>query len=213
MKKIFAWSGILLLPVFLLLQPFLIKVRVECKSQFGICPEEVVSKINNIKSKSLWQVKSAISKTLKNDPMVSDFSTQFKLPNILLLNLLIKTPFFAIKDRTTSKLYLTSRDGSILTEAQSTQLPIIEQDGIVPNLFALNLILGVYQMYQVGYGTITNDTLTVDMPGPLRVIFPLEGDREVLLGSLRLVYSKIEGSGNPNKYSQIDLRFVSPVLR
>jgi len=50
------------------------------------------------------------------------------------------------------------------------------------------------------------------MKDGFRVIFPLEGDTQVLLGSLRLIYSKIQTSGNPEGFRQVDLRFVSPVL-
>jgi hypothetical protein len=80
------------------------------------------------------------------------------------------------------------------------------------DLFALNLILGVNEMYQVLYGTITNDALVVDIPPSVRVIFPLEGDSEILLGSLRLVYTKVTTS-YLGIYSQIDMRYKNPVLR
>jgi hypothetical protein len=53
--------------------------------------------------------------------------------------------------------------------------------------------------------------LVVDMGTGFRVIFPLEGDEQVLLGSLRLIYSKIQTS-NLNNYKQVDLRFANPVL-
>ena len=66
-------------------------------------------------------------------------------------------------------------------------------------------------MYQVGCGVISNDTLVVDMKDGFKVIFPLEGDEQVLLGSLRLIYSKIQTS-NLNNYKQVDLRFANPVL-
>ena len=80
------------------------------------------------------------------------------------------------------------------------------------DLFALNLILGVNEMYQVLYGTITNDALVVDIPPSVRVIFPLEGDSEVLLGGLRLIYAKVTAD-YLGTYSQIDMRYKNPVLK
>jgi hypothetical protein len=68
-------------------------------------------------------------------------------------------------------------------------------------------------MYQVRDFTVQDDSLLVELPGQIRVIFPLDGDSQILLGSLRLIYSKIQNEGNPEKYSQIDLRFKNPVLR
>jgi hypothetical protein len=68
-------------------------------------------------------------------------------------------------------------------------------------------------MYQVGQSSIQDGSLLVELPGQIRVIFPLEGDSEILLGSLRLIYSKVREDGNLAGYSQIDLRFTNPVLR
>ena len=209
------------LPLFLILFcfillffiPFFIKVRIDCKSQFGECPDEVNFKLKPLNSRTLFYVKKNTSKILKADALVSSFSTQYKFPDILEINLIVKKPLFAIKDILTGRIFLIDKDGNILTEAGTTSLPIIVQEGREPNLIALNLILGVYQMYQVLYGTIANDALVVDMPVGLRVIFPLYGDPEVLLGSLRLIYSKIETSDQEEKFSEIDLRFKNPVLR
>ncbi|KKQ91739.1 MAG: hypothetical protein UT17_C0004G0087 [Candidatus Woesebacteria bacterium GW2011_GWB1_39_10] len=209
------------LPLFLILFcfillffiPFFIKVRIDCKSQFGECPDEVNFKLKPLNSRTLFYVKKNTSKILKADALVSSFSTQYKFPDILEINLIVKKPLFAIKDILTGRIFLIDKDGNILTEAGTTSLPIIVQEGREPNLIALNLILGVYQMYQVLYGTIANDALVVDMPVGLRVIFPLYGDPEVLLGSLRLIYSKIETSDQEEKFSEIDLRFKNAVLR
>jgi hypothetical protein len=55
--------------------------------------------------------------------------------------------------------------------------------------------------------------LLVELPGQIRVIFPLEGDSDILLGGLRLIYSKIKEDGNLAGYSQIDMRYKNPVLR
>jgi hypothetical protein len=211
-KKITIIVSVILVLLFLILLPFLIKVQIECISQDGPCPDEVNARLEVLKAKSLFSARSGISKTLKKDPMVTEFSTQFKLPNVLLVSIIAKKPIFAIKDRVSGKYYLISKDGVILSTTDSSNLPTVEQDGSTPNLFALNVVLGVYQMYQVLYGVITNDTLVVDMKDGFRVIFPLEGDTQVLLGSLRLIYTKIETSGNPNGYKQVDLRFVNPVL-
>jgi len=217
MKKILIIISSAVILGLLFLTPFLIKVQIECRSQDGECPVGTNDKLSGQAGSSsagqisLFQAKKNISKTLKKDPMVTEFSTQFKLPNIILVNIISKKPIFAIKDRTSGKYYLTSREGIILSTVDSSSLPTVEQDGSIPNLFALNIVLGVYQMYHVLYGVISNDTLVVDMGTGFRVIFPLEGDEQVLLGSLRLIYSKIQTS-NPNNYKQVDLRFANPVL-
>jgi cell division septal protein FtsQ len=216
MKKIFYLVGVIAVLILILspffITQFLINVKIECQSQFGECPPELNSKLKNQNSKNLWQSKSEVTKIVKTDSLVSDFSMQYKLPNILLVNLIVKKPLYAIKDSSTGKIFSVDKDGKILSEISSTSLPLVVQDGQTPNIFALKLILGVYQMYQVGYGTITNDALVVDIPHGLRVIFPLEGDSEVLLGGLRLIYAKIT-TDYLGTYSQIDMRYKNPVLK
>jgi hypothetical protein len=69
-------------------------------------------------------------------------------------------------------------------------------------------------MYQIDTGEVQNDTLLVELPGQIRVILPLEdADSQLLLGSLRLIYSTIEGGTNKNLYKEIDMRYKNPVLR
>lgn len=217
MKK-FLYPFAIALVVILILSPFfitqfLVKVKIECQSQFGECPETLSEKIKGIKSKNLFQSKSEVSKILKDDLLVLDSAMQYKLPGTLLINIIVKKPSFAIKDNSTGKIFTVDAQGNILSEVVSTSLPMIIQNDNVPNLFALNLILGVYQMYQVGYGTITNDALVVDMPTGVRVIFPLRSeDAEILLGGLRLIYAKVT-TDYPGVYSQIDMRYKNPVLR
>ena len=106
--------------------------------------------------------------------------------------------------------------------AGSSALPLIIVTGDLPkigqnigaeNLFAHDLAQGIFQMYQIRNFAIQNGSLLVELPGQIRVILPLDGDTDILLGSLRLIYSKIQADGNPLGYSQIDLRFKNPVLR
>ena len=59
-------------------------------------------------------------------------------------------------------------------------------------LFALKIIEGVNQMYQVSTGKIIDNSLHVELASGIEVIFPVDGDIQVLLGSLRLVYAKVE---------------------
>ncbi len=194
--------------------PLLVRARVECVGQFGDCPEEIESGIRNLESGSLYKTKKSISKILKNNPRVSDFSFQFKLPNILSVNLLVLKPEFAIFDKNSGKTYLIDGSGKNIGESDSSPLPTIIQTGDSINLFSLNLIKGVYDMYGLSRGEILDSSLVIELPGPVRVIFPVRGENpQVLLGSLRLIYAKITAGDALERYSEIDLRFKNPVLR
>ena len=218
-KKVFIISSIVILVAFFVLLPFIIKVKNTCLSQYGACPPEIESGLINKKQTSLFETKNKIKTFLKNQFMVSAFSTQFKLPNTLVVNIIIKKPSFVLKNDSNQKI-LVDENGKILALTNEAFLPEVlvvgnlkkVGDNVDPDqLFALNLIAGVNEMYQVKMGQIQDNSLVVELPTGIKVIFPLSGDSQVLLGALRLVYSKIQSGDQGVRYSQIDLRFKNPV--
>jgi hypothetical protein len=206
-----------------ILSQFVITTHVDCKSQYGDCPIEVANKISPLNGKKIFVVRKDLKKILASDLLVSNYSIRFKLPNILHVELLVKKPLFALKNTTSNSFALIDKDGQVLADSESSDLPTVSTDEELPKvgqtvndetLFALKLIGGVYQMYQIGGGEIQGDTLLVDLPGPVRVIFPLVGaDSGILLGSLRLIYSNIQNAGGGTTYREIDMRYINPVLR
>jgi len=128
---------------------------------------------------------------------------------------LIKKPSFMLKNDT-NQVVTIDQNGRVLGTSSDTALPSVSVLGNLKkvgeivdqkHLFALNLMQGVNQMYQIDNGKIEDDSLVVELPPSIKVIFPLSGDSQILLGSLRLVYSKV------GEYHEIDLRFKNPVLR
>jgi hypothetical protein len=220
----------IILPVFLsllflaiLFPRFFIKVRVECKSQSGGCPSSVTDQLSRQNGKSIFLAEREIKKNLKSNFLVSAFTLQFKLPNILRVDLIIKKPVFALKSVSSEAFDLVDADGYVLETSGETSLPKVIKNENIPGVgekvsdkdfLALQLTDGAYKMYQISSSTIEGDTLLVDLVGPIRVLFPLVGaDRELLLGSLRLIYSNIQNREGGVLYSQIDLRYKNPVLR
>ena len=202
--------------------PFFAKVQIKCQSQYGTCPEEISSKLNSLNGKSLFSAKKGSSNILKSAFIVSEYSMQYKIPNTLQMDVLIKKPIFAIKSSVSNTFGLIDQYGTVLALSENSTLPNIVATSDLPKvgtrvddkiLFALNLAGGVFQMYQVKDGIMSENTLLVELPGQIKVIFPLEGDYKVLLGSLRLIYSKLQIDSNAVKYTQIDLRFKNPVVR
>jgi hypothetical protein len=222
-KKILYLSGLGIFLLFIILSQFFIKVNIDCKSQYGECPSEVVTKLSVFKGKSIFTARNGLKKSLGSNFLVNNYSTQFKLPNILHVELLIKKPLYGVKNESSNTIVLVDKEGEALVETTETTLPILTISGELPkiaqvvnekNLFALKLIDGVYKMYQVRNGLIQNDTLLVDLPASVRVIFPLVGvDSDVLLGSLRLIYMNIQSEAGGTSYKEIDMRYINPVLR
>lgn len=212
----------------IILAPFfltgrLIKVNIRCSSQFGKCPESIEAPLASRNNKSYTEVKNEIKKILEEELLVSEYSVQYKLPRTLDIRVIIKKPGYVIYGKTDNASALVDSDGLVLDVSENQSLPGIIVESKVPEigekitseyLNALEIMAGVYRMYGVRTGEVAEKSLNVELPGPIGVIFPVEdGEVEVLLGSLRLVYTKAQDEAAPRKYSQIDLRFKNPVLR
>lgn len=151
-----------------------------------------------------------------------DFGTQFKLPSTLLINLVVKKPVFAIISNDPKLISLVDSQGRVLGTTNTSALPTVVNTNSKykpgetvssQDLLALNLIQGVYQMYQVNKLVVENNSLVVELPSQIKVLFPLSGERDLILGTLRLVYTKVTSGEQAGKYKEIDLRFKNPILR
>jgi hypothetical protein len=222
-KKILTLISIPVIFLLIFLPQFFIRVNISCESQYGECPQTVLDKISTLKGKKLTTAKKKLNEILKSDFSISTYSFRFRLPNTLHVELLVKKPLFAIKNMSSGVNALVDKDGQVLENVLSSALPTVTTDEALPdigqkvsdkNFFALRLMSGVYQMYQIGMGKVQGETLLVDLAGPVRVIFPLvDADRDILLGSLRLIYSNIKGSEGGSLYREVDMRYKNPVLR
>lgn len=208
--------------ILIALTPFIVRVSIECRSQYGKCPDDINYQLSQYNGKNLYQARKKSSDYLQKNPLVSSFSLQFKVPRILSVNLLVKKPQFSIFDKETSKFALVDKDGKVISIVSNSSLPSVHALGgnlkvgdqvSDKELFALKLMQGVWEMYQVRSGEIQDNNLIIGLQGGVTVIFPQDGDTNVILGTLRLVYGKIESPDYLGKYSQIDLRFKNPVLR
>jgi hypothetical protein len=222
-KKILTLILIFVILLLIFLPQFVIGVNIDCESQYGECPQSVLDKISTLNGKKLVNAKKKLKEVLKSDFSISTYSFRFKLPNIIHVELLVKKPIFALKNLSSDVITLVDKDGQVLESVLSSALPTVTTDEALPavgqrisdkNLFALGLMNGVYQMYQIESGKIQGETLLVDLAGPVRVIFPLvDANRDILLGSLRLIYSNIKGSEGGSLYREVDMRYKNPVLR
>lgn len=223
---ILIFLSVVFLSLLIFLPPKLIKVnRIECSSQYGDCPSEINLRLESLRGKSLGDAKKETSKILSDNFLISDFSTQFKLSSTLKVNLVIRKAIFAVNQSGTDNYSLIDKDGWVVAIATSSSLPTVVTAEKLKNvgekvsdsqLFSLRLVNGVYSMYQVNRGEVKDDSLVVELPSSLNVIFPIEGDEtrdvDYYLGILRLIVTKIEAEEGV-VYREIDLRFKNPVLR
>ena len=223
MKKNILPFVIAIVAVGIALSGFLIRVGIVCECGQVPCPKEVERRLSAYNGKSLYSAKRGIKKELKSDFLVSTYLVQFKLPAVLKVDMVIKKAVYAVKSAENGSIGLVDAAGTVLEHTDQANLPTVVAAGSLPNpgsrvddkiYLALKLTGGVYKMYKTGNAVIEGDTLTVELPGPIRVIFPLTGkDSDFLLGSLRLIYTNIKNGEYGNRFSEIDLRYKNPVLR
>lgn len=209
-RKILLPIGILLGLCLILFAPGqLIKInKIVCESQYGECPDSIESDLGKLDLSNITKTKKLLADNLDQNLLISTFSVQYGFPDKLKINILLKKPVAAIFDTDSNKFYLVGNDNQILGEALESSLPTVAQKGNIPDSVAISIMQGVNAIYQVTRGEIINDSLVVELPTHVRVIFPLDGvrDTEVLLGSLRLIYSEVTDK-------EIDLRFKNALLR
>lgn len=198
--------------------------KISCKSQFGPCSTSLSEKLASKEGKNLKEVKKEVKEVLSYETSVSDFSLQFRIPASLNVFVVEKKPKFAVKQE--NYFGLIDKEGIVLRIEKATSLPYVEIQEKIPGVgekvnektfFALNAVYNLFIQYQVRSGVISGNFLVIDSIEGRQVIFPLEGDLDVLLGALRLIINRLNASAKDTRIEtsvkEIDLRFKNPVLR
>lgn len=200
-----------------LVLPRIIKIRkIECYNQYGLCSNEFLTKVNSVTGDSIDTAKKKITEEFKNTKLIDNYSFRFKLPSTLRIDLILKKSKYALYQKNTNEIVVLDDKGMVLEKVKETNLPYVVISDNLLNIgevvgskktFALELLYGIYYLYQVKSGEIINDNLEVIVPDAGKIIFPLMGERDILLGSMKLILTR---SG---KFKEIDLRYKNPVIR
>jgi hypothetical protein len=180
-----------------------------------------------LQGQNLEEVKIRIKTLIFNNPVITSYSTRFILPNSLMVNVLEKKPVYAIRPIADNIYFDIDKEGVAVKIQKENNLPLVTTSLKLPNvgekidnkmLFGLEIVNSIYYSYQVVDAAVENDSLTVLLPGGITVIFPLEGNRDALLGAFKLIFERLkaDNSGANNdlgKITNIDLRFKNPVLK
>lgn len=220
--------GLYLLIVFVILFPFVVLPRIikvnklECYSQYGFCGEEIFILINKASGKSIKEAKDYISQQIKNNGTIQKYAFAFKLPGTLRIDVILNKAKFALYKKDTSEIVLLDKEGNVLEKIDKTNLPKVVVTDPLPSvgekvsddkLFLLNLVYNLNFLYQVNFGEVVDNSFTVRLPDGPQVYFPLSGDAETLLGSLKLILSQVNFSGQDRGIIVVDLRFKNPIIR
>ncbi len=228
MKKINIFKYLSLLLFFLIVLSIpsvvkkLIKINtIECFSQLGDCPTDLNSKLTASKDYDFYIVKKYLSDVLDKDIQVSSYLIQYKIPSTVKVDLTLKNPKYAMKNQ--DLIHLIDKDGVVINIVTESKLSALSSNAVL-NLgdkvdnktkFALDVFQKIVFLYPIDSGIIENNELKINMSGVLLRI-PLEGEVDHLVGSTRLIFSRLNGGQNGIKMEdikEIDLRFANPVIR
>ncbi len=220
MKRVLKYLFLLLLLVLVFggIYILLINLKVQhiiCESQYGSCGTNLKFQISNLKHNNIFETRRELNNLLKKNTGVLDYSIEFKFPLDLTVHVIERQPVIAFL-LANGKYALVDRNGVITDEATGTNLPKIvtiplNQDELE---FSSNIIWRLYNYFKPkGNIKITADGIEVDNIAGKKVIFPLIGDADLLLGSLNLIISRLPSVKEATTMGIIDLRFKNPVLR
>lgn len=216
---------LILLLSFLVIPRILIIKNISCSNQYGDCSENLELELEKAKGKSLIEAKKEIAGIMKQNLFVKEYTLRYEIPDKIRIYTIAKKAKFSLKNIEVDIYALIDQDGMVLGFGENSTLPKVifagKYAGVgetvgTKELFALNLISSLYYFYQVKEGMIVEDRLEVRMSDGVTVTFPLEGDRDILLGSLKVILSRLNEDAKDSKIkkvSQIDLRFKNPVLK
>ena len=208
--------------------PRLIIIRkIICNTQYGVCDETSINEVNKSLNKKIPDIKKELSIYLKNNFLVRDFDIQYRIPDVLEINLIIEKADYCLKSSNHDIYSYISKNGRVIELRSTCNLPTAYINNktfnvgeIIENeyLSALNLLNQIFISYNIKEGNIVENYLEVNFNQGYKVIFPLDKDVQVLLGSLRLIVNRLNSNESESKIIEgrinvIDLRYKNPVLR
>lgn len=206
----------------------LIKINeIKCSSQNDVCNSLIVQKLEKIKGESLNTAKKRIKETLRNDFIVKDFRLYFRLPDKIWVEIIERKASFALGDLEGKKSLLVAKDGNVISSGDSFGLPSLSTSEKLPGigekvdektLFASKILIAISNNFSIKRAERRKDLLLIELVNSTKVIFPLEGDKDLILGSFFLIESKLNKEDfntriNVDEPLIIDLRYKNPVLR
>lgn len=218
-------AGVLIaIGLFLLLENLRVGSLV-CQSQFGPCSQPVQERLNKLRGRSVLEVSGLIKKELSSDRRVSKFSIRYIIPETVMVYIVEKKAEVAMGRQGFDGYVLADSEGYVLSVEKNTSLPVInvasgEDINFIPGakvsdnlFFAQRIMKYIFALYTVKLAVYYNDRIEVRLNSGPKIIFPKEGDVEVLIGSLSLILSRLNNREGEIRMGEIDLRYKNPIIR
>jgi len=203
--------------------------EIACSSQWGPCNNQVSSYFDSLEGKNIFKTKKLINSYFEENSSVVNFSIQYQIPNKYKVNVIERSPHFALffVNHNKNVLSLVDFEGYVLAFQETSSFPLVETTKTPANvgekvdsrtLFSLEIVGYLKDFYEIEKGVITNESLEVTFKNGIKVLFPTVGDKELLVSSLGVILTKlnsgeVDSNIDIDSINTIDLRFNNPVLR
>lgn len=191
---------------------------------FG-CPEGLILSLNDFENKPYGQLESDLSAYLSDTKYISSFVLQFKLPSTVEIEVEFKQPLFMIEDAFNKKTYMFSEDNTVVEydlSGKSIDLPVIRINEDISTWrektdFEYVRLL-ILKLNYLRFSSLIEfkDDYYQSRINSIEVKFPGVGDADYMIGSLRIIFSRLNDSNQGitmDEISGIDLRYKNPILQ
>lgn len=198
---------------------------VVCKTTSGECPQGVTDNFSGIVGQPLFGSKAKLVQRLEQDALVNAFSISYKLPNSLVVDVDLRKASYALWATGYKDAAIVDRSGVVLGYSNSPGLPTIVVESTTPPVGevvpesmrkASYIYAKVALLHPISGAVLSQDYLAIQLADSYQVIFPLDSDTDVVVGSLALLLARLNSPVQEftiDSVSTIDLRFNNPVLK
>jgi hypothetical protein len=191
--------------------------EVGCESQYGPCSAEVRKLADEASGKNMFAARKRIDEKLGKSSLVIEYTLEFRLPFGLKVEVVENKGEAVVVDATSGDARIIDREGRTVKEAEGSSLPrLVKKDAGVTaeqEAFAGEILNTLMRWKGTKTGEIENEGFRVKTDGGYTFVFPLEGDVDILLGSMNLILSWLNTNGGDTRITLVDLRYKNPVIR
>lgn len=199
---------------------------VDCVSQFTKCNENILNSLNKVEKGNVIVTRRNIVKAISQNPLIKKYSVQLNLNGKYIVMVEERVPKYCVEGE--EEKYISDSEGLIIKINDSGSIMCIDSveekyklgDRLsVRDYFNETLLYKMRDISGIGNIYLEQNNLVVEYKGSIKLLFPKEGDTDVLAGKAYYTVSQFD---KIEKYiieignysiSEIDFRFNDPVVK
>ena len=205
----------------------LIKIKkVECKSQFSKCSPVIINDLAYIHDQNIVKTYREVKNTIDDHILINSYYIHFDLNRSLIVYVNERAPKYCLNGE--NKTYYFDDNLIVLKISEESGEKCVNDpissyevgDHLGKNdEFAHSLFLRLANLSHIGNIKYETDYLTVEYYEGIKLLFPLEGNSEILAARVYYVVTQFDKikrgllEDDISEISEIDFRYDGPVLR